>query len=81
MFQHGTFIRWVELVQNIQLLQFHQKTICRRLPLVCSDRGSEMALNGRTAVVTGAAMGIGKAITKILLQNGAKVTFDLSLKN
>lgn len=24
-FQHGTFIRWVELVQNIQLLQFHQK--------------------------------------------------------
>ncbi|XP_059207044.1 15-hydroxyprostaglandin dehydrogenase [NAD(+)]-like [Centropristis striata] len=32
-----------------------------------------MALNGKTAVVTGAAMGIGKAITEILLQNGAKV--------
>uniref|UniRef100_A0A3Q4GX22 Uncharacterized protein n=1 Tax=Neolamprologus brichardi TaxID=32507 RepID=A0A3Q4GX22_NEOBR len=33
-----------------------------------------MALNGKTAVVTGAALGIGKAITEILLQNGAKVT-------
>ncbi|XP_040908168.1 15-hydroxyprostaglandin dehydrogenase [NAD(+)]-like [Toxotes jaculatrix] len=32
-----------------------------------------MALNGRIAVVTGAAMGIGKAITEILLQNRAKV--------
>ncbi|KAM9846442.1 15-hydroxyprostaglandin dehydrogenase [NAD(+)]-like [Aulostomus maculatus] len=32
-----------------------------------------MALSGKTAVVTGAAMGIGKAITEILLQNGAKV--------
>uniref|UniRef100_A0A3Q0RVQ3 15-hydroxyprostaglandin dehydrogenase [NAD(+)] n=1 Tax=Amphilophus citrinellus TaxID=61819 RepID=A0A3Q0RVQ3_AMPCI len=32
-----------------------------------------MALNGKTAVVTGAAMGIGKAIVEILLQNGAKV--------
>ncbi|XP_041864895.1 15-hydroxyprostaglandin dehydrogenase [NAD(+)]-like [Melanotaenia boesemani] len=32
-----------------------------------------MALNGKTAVVTGAAMGIGKAITESLLQNGAKV--------
>uniref|UniRef100_A0A3Q0S7Y8 Zgc:56585 n=1 Tax=Amphilophus citrinellus TaxID=61819 RepID=A0A3Q0S7Y8_AMPCI len=32
-----------------------------------------MALNGKTAVVTGAAMGIGKAITEILLKNGAKV--------
>ncbi|XP_034406947.1 15-hydroxyprostaglandin dehydrogenase [NAD(+)]-like [Cyclopterus lumpus] len=32
-----------------------------------------MALSGQTAVVTGAAMGIGKAITEILLQNGARV--------
>ncbi|XP_071316846.1 15-hydroxyprostaglandin dehydrogenase [NAD(+)]-like [Trachinotus anak] len=32
-----------------------------------------MALNGKIAVVTGAALGIGKAITEILLQNGAKV--------
>nr|XP_015816736.2 15-hydroxyprostaglandin dehydrogenase [NAD(+)] isoform X2 [Nothobranchius furzeri] len=34
---------------------------------------AEMALEGKTAVVTGAAMGIGKAMTVILLQNGAKV--------
>ncbi|CAB1418859.1 unnamed protein product [Pleuronectes platessa] len=34
---------------------------------------AEMALNGKNAVVTGAVMGIGKAITEILLQNGAKV--------
>lgn len=34
-----------------------------------------MALNGKTAVVTGAALGIGKAITEILLQNGAKYIF------
>uniref|UniRef100_UPI001ED7DFF8 15-hydroxyprostaglandin dehydrogenase [NAD(+)] n=1 Tax=Scatophagus argus TaxID=75038 RepID=UPI001ED7DFF8 len=32
-----------------------------------------MSLAGKIAVVTGAAMGIGKAITEILLQNGAKV--------
>ncbi|XP_022050049.1 15-hydroxyprostaglandin dehydrogenase [NAD(+)]-like [Acanthochromis polyacanthus] len=32
-----------------------------------------MALNGKTAVVTGAALGIGRAITEILVQNGAKV--------
>ncbi|XP_059207594.1 15-hydroxyprostaglandin dehydrogenase [NAD(+)]-like [Centropristis striata] len=32
-----------------------------------------MALIGKTAVVTGAAMGIGKAMTEILLKNGAKV--------
>ncbi|KAF3705571.1 15-hydroxyprostaglandin dehydrogenase [NAD(+)] [Channa argus] len=32
-----------------------------------------MALSGKIAVVTGAAMGIGKAITEILLQNGATV--------
>ncbi|XP_060911423.1 15-hydroxyprostaglandin dehydrogenase [NAD(+)] [Labrus mixtus] len=32
-----------------------------------------MALHGKVAVVTGAAMGIGKAMTEILLQNGAKV--------
>ncbi|KAK5887804.1 hypothetical protein CesoFtcFv8_016373 [Champsocephalus esox] len=32
-----------------------------------------MAVHGKIAVVTGAAMGIGKAITKILLENGAKV--------
>lgn len=34
----------------------------------------EMALTGKVAVVTGAAQGIGKAVTEILLQNGAKVT-------
>ncbi|XP_035522439.1 15-hydroxyprostaglandin dehydrogenase [NAD(+)]-like isoform X1 [Morone saxatilis] len=32
-----------------------------------------MALNGKIAVVTGAALGIGKAMTEILLQNGATV--------
>ncbi|XP_035522703.1 15-hydroxyprostaglandin dehydrogenase [NAD(+)]-like [Morone saxatilis] len=32
-----------------------------------------MALYGKIAVVTGAAMGIGRAITEILLQNGCKV--------
>ncbi|XP_037543213.1 15-hydroxyprostaglandin dehydrogenase [NAD(+)] [Nematolebias whitei] len=32
-----------------------------------------MALEGKTAVVSGAAMGIGKAVSEILLENGAKV--------
>ncbi|XP_034406946.1 15-hydroxyprostaglandin dehydrogenase [NAD(+)]-like [Cyclopterus lumpus] len=32
-----------------------------------------MSLNGKTAVVTGAALGIGRAITELLLQQGAKV--------
>ncbi|XP_075878490.1 15-hydroxyprostaglandin dehydrogenase [NAD(+)]-like [Nelusetta ayraudi] len=34
-----------------------------------------MALTGKVAVVTGAAQGIGKAVTEILLQNGVKVSF------
>lgn len=38
-----------------------------------------MALDGKTAIVTGAAMGIGKAITEILLKNGAKVKIKLGL--
>jgi len=33
-----------------------------------------MALSGQTAVVTGAAMGIGRAVTELLLQHGAMVT-------
>lgn len=33
-----------------------------------------MALSGKVAVVTGAAMGLGNAMTRILLQNGAKVS-------
>ncbi|XP_013884031.1 15-hydroxyprostaglandin dehydrogenase [NAD(+)] [Austrofundulus limnaeus] len=32
-----------------------------------------MSVEGKTAVVSGAAMGIGKAVTEILLENGAKV--------
>eukprot|EP00064_Thunnus_orientalis_P015057 superscaffoldBa00002723_g15106 len=32
-----------------------------------------MALNGKIAVVTGGALGIGKAMTEILVRNGAKV--------
>ncbi|XP_028322756.1 15-hydroxyprostaglandin dehydrogenase [NAD(+)]-like [Gouania willdenowi] len=32
-----------------------------------------MSLSGKTAVVTGAAMGIGRAMVEILLKNGAKV--------
>lgn len=37
----------------------------------------KMALNGRVAIVTGAALGIGKALTEMLLQNGAKVAAAL----
>jgi NAD(P)-dependent dehydrogenase (short-subunit alcohol dehydrogenase family) len=36
-----------------------------------------MALEGRTAMVTGAAQGIGRSISEILLKNGAKVKFYL----
>ena len=36
-----------------------------------------MALEGKTAVVTGAAQGIGRSISEILLKNGAKVKFYL----
>ncbi|RVE64232.1 hypothetical protein OJAV_G00144530 [Oryzias javanicus] len=32
-----------------------------------------MALTGKSAVVTGAALGIGKGLSEVLLQNGAKV--------
>lgn len=39
-----------------------------------------MALSGKVAVVTGAAMGIGNAMTRVLLQNGAKVRF-ISVKS
>lgn len=42
-----------------------------RVSLCCAV---EMALTGKVAVVTGAAQGIGKAVTEILLQNGVKVT-------
>lgn len=40
-----------------------------------------MALYNKIALVTGAAIGIGKAITEILLKNGAKVVFFLLVKN
>lgn len=43
---------------------------------VINSRSSEMALIGKVAVVTGAAMGLGNAMTQILLQNGAKVRFN-----
>lgn len=36
-----------------------------------------MALNGQLADVTGPAMSKGRAITEILLQNGATVRFGL----
>ena len=45
---------------------------CRH-PSTSSDRTADMALSGKTAVVTGAVMGIGRAMTEVLLQNGAKV--------
>ena len=35
-----------------------------------------MALNDKVAVVTGAAMGIGEAITDLFLKNGARVSFS-----
>lgn len=38
-----------------------------------------MALDGKVAVVTGAALGIGNALTRILLQNGAKVRFNTQI--
>lgn len=38
-----------------------------------------MALNGKTAVVTGAAMGTGGATPETLLQNGAKVKQNLEV--
>lgn len=47
---------------------------CRH-PSTSSDRTADMALSGKTAVVTGAVMGIGRAMTEVLLQNGAKVKF------
>lgn len=43
--------------------------------LQCST--AEMALNCKVAVVTGAALGIGKAVAEILLQNGVRVTAAL----
>ena len=40
---------------------------------------STMKLDGSVAVVTGGARGIGKAITKALLQNKAKVVFQITI--
>ncbi|XP_068587693.1 15-hydroxyprostaglandin dehydrogenase [NAD(+)]-like isoform X1 [Cebidichthys violaceus] len=46
-----------------------QSTSCS----LTTDRTADMALEGKSALVTGAAMGIGRAIAETLLQNGAKV--------
>ncbi|XP_058483563.1 15-hydroxyprostaglandin dehydrogenase [NAD(+)]-like [Solea solea] len=43
------------------------------LEILISDSGWRMSLSGKVAVVTGAVMGIGKAMTEKLLQSGAKV--------
>jgi hypothetical protein len=52
-------------------------------PLALGDLGlfihSRMKLDGSVAVVTGGARGIGKAITKALLQNKAKVVFQITI--
>lgn len=37
-----------------------------------------MNVSGKVAIVTGAAQGLGKAFSEILLKNGAKVSKSLS---
>ena len=56
-----------------QRLIFYQLSgcTCRFLPIVDKN----MKLEGSVAVITGGARGIGKAITKALLQNKGKVEF------
>lgn len=40
----------------------------------------EMKIEGTVALVTGGAMGIGKAVAETLLQNGAKVSSTFGLR-
>ena len=38
---------------------------------------TKMKVDGKAALVTGGAQGLGKGFSKILLQNGAKVSYSL----